>query len=216
MNPGLRFFHLFVLFCSCNRSKLQTTIESHPLIPPVAILKERRPGRVGRFSRVWRKLTSGFSFKPVKIHLNEPTREKRPTRPGLRSLSPQPRLLDIFDISRWMKVSQAMGSLFDINVAMEKEGFAPASKGGRAKATATLDGNSITTSEPLSLFKSSKPESLSSIASAGLHVSRSMEKEGFAPASKGGRAKATATLDVMLEQCKEDEGLHIWKLYHYL
>lgn len=31
----------------------------------------------------------------------------------------------------------ATGSL-DINVAMEKAGFAPASKGGRVKATATL------------------------------------------------------------------------------
>jgi hypothetical protein len=37
-------------------------------------------------------------------------------------------------------------------------------------------------------------------------INVAMEKEGFAPASKGGRAKGTATLDVMLEQCKEDEG----------
>lgn len=37
------------------------------------------------------------------------------------------------------ELEAAMGSLFDINVAMEKEGFAPASKGGRAKATATVD-----------------------------------------------------------------------------
>ncbi|KAJ5265970.1 hypothetical protein N7524_006988 [Penicillium chrysogenum] len=40
----------------------------------------------------------------------------------------------------------------------------------------SISGNSITTSEPLSLFKSSKPESLSSIASAGLHVSRSRDQ----------------------------------------
>lgn len=35
------------------------------------------------------------------------------------------------------ELETAMGSLFDINVAMEKEGFAPASKGGRVKAIAT-------------------------------------------------------------------------------
>lgn len=40
----------------------------------------------------------------------------------------------------------------------------------------SLSTNSITSSEPLSLFKSSKPESLSSIASAGLHVSRSRDQ----------------------------------------
>lgn len=34
------------------------------------------------------------------------------------------------------ELEMAMGSLFDINVAMEKEGFAPASKGGRVKAIA--------------------------------------------------------------------------------
>jgi hypothetical protein len=37
------------------------------------------------------------------------------------------------------ELEAAMGSLFDINVAMEKKGFVPASKGGRVNATATLD-----------------------------------------------------------------------------
>ncbi|KAJ5498783.1 Zinc finger C2H2 [Penicillium expansum] len=43
-------------------------------------------------------------------------------------------------------------------------------------ASNSLSGNTVTSSEPLSLFKSSKPESLSSIASAGLHVSRSRDQ----------------------------------------
>ncbi|KAJ5120575.1 Zinc finger C2H2 [Penicillium bovifimosum] len=39
-----------------------------------------------------------------------------------------------------------------------------------------ISGNNLTSSESLSLFKSSKPDSLSSIASAGLHVSRSRDQ----------------------------------------